>query len=71
LGGRPVLPGGSGKYGPLVILFWGENNRQPEHDPDKWMPVFPRDKRGTRLRGDHAQTGSYGAMTIYPEFIVL
>src|SRR5262249_3812154 len=35
------------------------------HDPDpegrvsaKWTPVFPRDKRGTRLRGDHAQTRS-------------
>jgi hypothetical protein len=27
-----------------------------EHDPEKWTPVFPRDKRGTRLRGDHAQT---------------
>jgi hypothetical protein len=27
-----------------------------EHDPEKWDPVFPRDKRGTRLRGDHAQT---------------
>ena len=27
-----------------------------EHDPEKWVPVFPRDKRGTRLRGDHAQT---------------
>jgi hypothetical protein len=26
-----------------------------EHDPEKWTPVFPRDKRGTRLRGDHAQ----------------
>jgi len=25
------------------------------HDPEKWEPVFPRDKRGTRLRGDHAQ----------------
>jgi len=23
-----------------------------------WKPVFPRDKRGTRLRGDHAQTKS-------------
>ena len=22
----------------------------------RWEPVFPRDKRGTRLRGDHAQT---------------
>ena len=21
-----------------------------EHDPEKWVPVFPRDKRGTRLR---------------------
>ena len=27
-----------------------------EHDPEKWTPVFARDKRGTRLRGDHAQT---------------
>ena len=27
-----------------------------EHDPEKWKPVFPRDKRATRLRGDHAQT---------------
>jgi DNA-binding response OmpR family regulator len=36
-----------------------------KHDPEKhalgrrpggWIPVFPRDKRGTRLRGDHAQT---------------
>jgi hypothetical protein len=27
-----------------------------EHDPEKWTPVFPRDKRGTHLRGDHAQT---------------
>jgi hypothetical protein len=29
--------------------------RQLEHDPEKWVPVFPRHKRGTRLRGDHAQ----------------
>ena len=27
-----------------------------EHDPEKCVAVFPRDKRGTRLRGDHAQT---------------
>jgi hypothetical protein len=27
---------------------------QPEHDAEKWKPVFPRDKRETRLRGDHA-----------------
>jgi hypothetical protein len=26
-----------------------------EHDPEKWKPVFPRDKREVRLRGDHAQ----------------
>jgi len=41
------------------------------HDPEKWKPVFPRDKRGTRLRGDHAQTISWGAMTIHPELIAL
>jgi sulfur-oxidizing protein SoxA len=38
--------------------------RGHEHDPEKhalgprpdgWEPVFPRDKRGTRLRGDHAR----------------
>jgi hypothetical protein len=27
-----------------------------KHDPEKCVAVFPRDKRGTRLRGDHAQT---------------
>jgi hypothetical protein len=34
-----------------------ETPAQPalEHDPEKWVPVFPRDKRETRLRGDHAQ----------------
>jgi len=26
------------------------------HDPEKCAAVFPRDKRGTRLRGDHAPT---------------
>ena len=26
-----------------------------EHDPEKCVAVFPHDKRGTRLRGDHAQ----------------
>jgi hypothetical protein len=31
-------------------------NRALAHDPEKWEPVFPRDKRGTRLRGDHAPT---------------
>src|SRR5438445_11562286 len=35
--------------------------RRPlEHDPEKWIPVFPRDKRGTRLRGDHAQASDIG-----------
>src|SRR5262245_57749996 len=29
-------------------------NERLEHDPEKWKPVFPRDKRGTRLRVDHA-----------------
>jgi hypothetical protein len=33
----------------------GHGNPVLEHDPEKWFPVFPRDKRGTRLRGDHAQ----------------
>ncbi|UPJ49081.1 hypothetical protein IVB30_39945 [Bradyrhizobium sp. 200] len=34
-----------------------ETPAQPalEHDPEKWVSVFPRDKRGTRLREDHAQ----------------
>ena len=35
-----------------------------ERDPEKWAPVFPRDKRGTRLRGDHAQTKRQIGMTI-------
>jgi len=26
------------------------------HDPEESAAVFPRDKSGTRLRGDHAQT---------------
>ena len=29
-----------------------------EHDPEKWEPVFPRDKRQRRLRGDHARRPS-------------
>src|SRR5712691_6422955 len=44
--------------------FWTETTTT-EHDPEKhalgprpdgWAPVFPCDKRGTRLRGDHTQT---------------
>src|SRR4051794_1551913 len=37
-----------------------------EHDPEKWEPVFPRDKRVTRLRGDHAQNESVSMSTVAP-----
>ena len=44
-----------------------------KHDPDpqgrvsaKCEAVFPRDKRGTRLRGDLAQTTNQSAMMIHP-----
>ncbi len=30
---------------------------------EKWKPVFARDKRVTRLRGDHAQIKIGGPMT--------
>jgi hypothetical protein len=33
--------------------------------------MIPRDKRGTRLRGDHAQTTIQSAMTIHPDLIAL
>jgi hypothetical protein len=33
----------------------GMSNEALQHDPEKWVPVFPRDKRETRLRGDPAQ----------------
>ena len=39
-------------------IRFSPDSDQLEHDPEKWKPVFPRDKRGTRLRGDHAQTKS-------------
>jgi hypothetical protein len=32
------------------------SDSQLEHDPEKWKPVLPHDKRATRLREDHAQT---------------
>jgi hypothetical protein len=35
--------------------FTMTHERPLVHDPEKRVPVFPRDKRGTRLRGDHAQ----------------
>jgi hypothetical protein len=44
-----------------------------EHDPEKWTPVFPRDKRGTRLRGDHAQTkrpSLAGSSAPLPKFVM-
>jgi hypothetical protein len=50
-----------------------------EHDPEKhapaldagWRPVFLRGKRGTRLRGDHAQKIICSAMMIHAEHIAL
>jgi len=42
-----------------------------EDDPEKWKPVFPRDKRGTRLRGDHAQTKSWSMMVFLLNRIML
>ena len=33
-------------------------SRRDRLDPEKSAPVFPRDKRGTRLREDHARTKS-------------
>jgi hypothetical protein len=51
---------------------------QLEHDPDpkghasaKCAAVSPRDERGTRLRGDHAYTTTWNAMTIHPDLIAL
>src|SRR5438046_4980718 len=41
---------------PLLRSGESGDGESPAHDPEKWVPVFPRDKRGTRLRGDHAQT---------------
>src|SRR5258708_25868791 len=32
------------------------SERQFEHDPENWTPVFPPDKRQGLLRGDHAQS---------------
>jgi hypothetical protein len=39
------------------------------HDP--WLPVFPCDRRATRLRGDHAQTKRQSWMTIRRKVIAL
>jgi hypothetical protein len=38
---------------------------EPEHDPEKWTPVFPRDKR------DHAKSKTWSAMMIQPNLIAL
>ncbi len=50
---RPADSGTGAGAGAVV-----NGNGLIEHDPEKWIPVFLRDKRGTRLRGDHAQTKS-------------
>src|ERR1700757_5142585 len=38
------------------------------HDPEKWEPVFPRDKRRMRLRGDHPPTIGGGSDRIFNGF---
>jgi len=38
----------------------------PRAWPGGWKPAFPRDKRGTRLRGGHAQTKSQSMMSVPP-----
>ena len=38
------------------------------HDPEKCVAVFPRDKRGTRLRGDHAQNKTLAPAGLLPAF---
>ena len=43
------------------------SNSSAEHDPEKWAPGFLRDKRVTRLRGDHAQTINQSATAIRHE----
>jgi hypothetical protein len=40
-----------------------------EHDPEKRVTVFPRDERGTRLRGGHARSKIQSAMMIQPHII--
>jgi hypothetical protein len=40
-------------------------------DPEKWIAVFARDKRGARLRGDHAQIKRQSGMTIRRKIITL
>src|SRR5712692_8696360 len=54
--GRAVPAAGAGRLSDRDALTLWSN------DPEKWVPVFPRDKRGTRLRGDHAQTKRWSAM---------
>jgi hypothetical protein len=50
----------------LLVFAWSL-----EHDPEKCEAVFPRDKRGTRLRGDQARSRIQSAMTIDPGLIAL
>jgi hypothetical protein len=42
-----------------------------EYWPGKLDTGFPRHKRGTRLRGDHAQTKTESGMTIRRKVIAL
>jgi peptide/nickel transport system ATP-binding protein len=40
----------------MVCAIWSiRSGGREKHDPEKWAPVFPRDKRESHLRGDHAQ----------------
>jgi len=41
-----------------TLLAIGAQLAALAQDPEKWAPVFHRDKRKSRLRGDHAQTMS-------------
>jgi len=56
--GSRILLKLSKQFPPCLRLrpSWYDTHAKLQHDPEKWIPVFPRDKRGTRLRGDHAQS---------------
>jgi len=51
-----------------MIFSWSEGLK---HDPEKCVAVFHRDKRGARLRGDHAQSKIQSAMMLQPDIIAL
>src|SRR6516164_4505520 len=57
-GNRPPAGYASGRFHRRQV--WGISAAANfQHDPEKCVAIFPRDKRGTRLRGDHAQTRSW------------